>query len=50
VGWVDSARIESVMRFRFIVALALFASTSAALQADLTGQASFLSTVTHSGR
>jgi len=42
VGWVDSARIESVMRFRLIVALALLASTSAALQADLTGQASFL--------
>ena len=45
-----TARIESVMRFRLIVALALLASTSAALQADLTGQASFLSTVTHSGR
>jgi hypothetical protein len=38
------------MRFRLIVALAQLASTSAALQADLTGQANFVSTVTHSSR
>jgi hypothetical protein len=30
------------MRFRLFVALALLASTSAALQADLTGQVTFI--------
>src|SRR5215475_14020466 len=47
VGWVDRARIESMMRFRLTLALALLASTSPALQADLTGQARSLSTVAH---